>query len=78
MIQVDLFFSIGAYLFLVILLVIGAWIFYTEGVEDSMQVDSDRLCQCPYCTYLFFDYGNSTLKNCPRCESYFGLEGVEK
>ena len=70
MVPIDFFLAIAIYLFLAIGLVIGWWIFYTYREDDSMYIESRYLQECPYCSYLFFDYRESELKICPRCESY--------
>ena len=70
MIQIDFFLAIALYLFLTIGLVIGYWVFYNDSDEDSMTIEARHLQECPYCAYLFFDYEESVLKICPRCESY--------
>lgn len=78
MIALDFYFAIAAYLSLAIVLVLGPWIFYTYNDKDSMVIESQYLRQCPYCTHLFFDYDESKLTMCPRCESYIALEDVKK
>ena len=70
MITIDFAFAVAIFLFVAILLVIGWWIFYTYKDEESMRIESKNLQQCPYCTYLFFDYSADNFAICPRCESY--------
>ncbi|MFA5060222.1 MAG: hypothetical protein WC676_06295 [Candidatus Omnitrophota bacterium] len=74
MISLDLSAAVAAYLFSVILLVIGIWIFYNYSTEKKGQGDAQYLQQCPFCTHVFFDYENSKVKICPRCESYIAAE----
>jgi len=74
MISLDFFVAIALYLFLILLLVFGRWIFYNYNENQSAGFESKYLQQCPYCTYLFFDYEESKLKICPRCESYIATE----
>lgn len=74
MIRIDFFLAVSVYLFLTTLLVIGYWIFYNYRNEESMTIESQHLHQCPYCTYIFFDYENENLRICPRCESYITVE----
>ena len=76
MIHIDLFFTIATFLFVTILLVIGHWIFYTYKEEQPSTNEVKNLLQCPYCTYLFFDYEESVLRICPRCESYITVSEV--
>ena len=70
MINIDLSVAITIFLFITILLVIGHWIFYTYREERYPAGEAKYLHQCPYCTYIFFDYDEAVLKICPRCESY--------
>lgn len=72
MIKVDFFVAVAAYLFLTTILVILRWIFYTcvNNSQDDLIQPLAHLVQCPYCAYLFFDYEQTSLKVCPRCESY--------
>ncbi len=74
MIQIDLALAIALFLFLVILLVISKIIFYNFNNERNQSLESAYLNQCPFCTYLFFDYTNENVKICPRCESYIATE----
>ena len=78
MIHIDFFVAIATYLTFIILLVIGRWIFYNYSDEASMTIESKHLEQCPYCTYIFFDYTQAPLKVCPRCESYIALDELKK
>lgn len=52
-------------------LVFLLWIFYNLA-EDKIAVDSSALRQCPFCTYIFFNYANkNAMEQCPRCNSRF-------
>lgn len=50
-------------------LVFSKWAFYNYIKEEEWDYQSDYFHQCPYCTYIFFDYKNNPLKMCPRCYS---------
>ena len=78
MIQIDLALAIALFLFLVILLVICPIIFYNFNSEKNLFLESKYLSQCPFCTYLFFDYTSENVKICPRCESYIAAEGENR
>ena len=78
MIHIDFSLAITIYLFLTTVLAIGHWIFYTYNDKDTQATQSKYLEQCPYCTYLFFDYTDTKLKICPRCESYIAAEELQK
>ena len=54
-----------------IALVIGHWIFYTFRKEKDIFNDTKFFQECPYCTYIFFNYyEEGDLKMCPKCQSY--------
>ncbi len=70
MIKIDFSLAIGIYSLLIVLLVFGRWIFYNYISKDEGPVVlAQNLRQCPYCTYIFFDYSRDPLAICPRCES---------
>lgn len=75
MIKIDFSLAIGIFSLLMVLLVFGRWIFYNcinRGGESA--VSAQNLRQCPYCTYIFFDYSRDPLAVCPRCESLIDAE----
>ena len=69
MITIDFSASIAIFLTLCLLLVIGQWIVYNRKEGQDIK-KSEYIAQCPYCNYLFYDFKNKDLKNCPRCKSY--------
>ena len=78
MITVDIISAIAIYIFLIVGLVIGKWIFYNLSEDNGVYERSEFLEQCPYCTHLYFDYQRSGLKVCPRCQSYLSVETQER
>jgi hypothetical protein len=70
MIRIDFSVAIAGYLFLILLLVIGHWIFYNYYRSSHLSNTSRYLKQCPYCTFLFFDYKKASMVTCPQCKSY--------
>ena len=76
MIKIDFFLAAALYLFCVVVLVIGHWIFYNyfRGEEEDLFNRVEFLQQCPYCIYLFFNYDRDHFTICPRCRSYIGFE----
>jgi len=77
MIRVDLVVAISVFLFFILLLVIGQWLSYNNRKENRSFISESRyLFQCPFCTFLFFDYTETNIKKCPSCKSYIG--GAEK
>lgn len=72
MIKISFSLAIALYLFLFLILVIGFWIFYNLDRDKPLSYDQNYLRQCPYCTFVFFDYweqGNE-IRKCPNCQSY--------
>ena len=70
MIRIDFFWAISVYIFLMISLVIGHWIFLTFRKEKDIFNDVKFFQECPYCKYMFFSYQEGDLKLCPKCQSY--------
>ena len=70
MIKIDLCSAMAFYLFSFLFLVLGLWIFYNYPRKVKRAPDSKFAEQCPYCTYLFFDFHTAQVKICPRCKSY--------
>lgn len=80
MIKIDFALAVSFYLFLAIALVCGLWIFYNLGKEYPLSDKSDYVEQCPYCTYVFFNYRAKQISVCPRCKSYLeaGKDNIKK
>ena len=55
MLKINFSSAIAAYLCLSIFLVFIMWIFYNYH-RDGILNETKYLQQCPFCTYLFFDY----------------------
>lgn len=74
MIKLDFAIAVSIFLSIPLALVFIPWMFYNcredgEGLDQSQYVQ-----QCPYCTYIFFDYQKVQLKTCPRCHSLITKE----
>jgi len=69
MITIELSFAIGLFILISFLLVFMLWIFYNYR-ESSTFNELKYLLQCPYCTYVFFNYKEKEMLVCPRCKSY--------
>ena len=74
MIKIDFNWAMASYIFIIIALVIGHWIFYTCRRDKGIFIDSKFFQECPYCTYIFLNYEEGDLKMCPRCRSYITEE----
>lgn len=74
MIKIDFFWAIAVYIFLMISLVIGHWIFYTSRKEKDVFNDTKFFQECPYCTYMFFNEEEGDRKMCPKCHSYMNIK----
>ena len=75
MIKIDFNVAIAAYLFLTIIVVMARWIFYNWYRDSNKGADTQYMEQCPYCTYVFFDFQRAELKICPRCKSLITKTG---
>ncbi|OGX33464.1 MAG: hypothetical protein A2787_08930 [Omnitrophica WOR_2 bacterium RIFCSPHIGHO2_01_FULL_48_9] len=74
MIKIDLSLAVSCYLFFTLLLVCALWIFYNWDKGSSLAQQSQYMEQCPYCTYVFFNYRQAKVALCPRCKSYLEIE----
>ncbi len=77
MISIDLDLALSLYISLILVLVFMGTIAYNchrGKKEDVIYQKSRYLEQCPYCTHIFFDYHESSLKVCPQCKSYLTVE----
>lgn len=70
----DIYTAIALYLFVTVVLVMASWIFYNWDKDKPLGEQQQFLEQCPYCTFVFFDYKNSNIKICPNCKSYVTQE----
>lgn len=68
MIELDFYFFISIYLFVVLLLILGKWFLYKE--KDIKLLDFRYLNQCPICFYTYLDFSSTDYSICPRCNSY--------
>lgn len=59
MIKIDFSSAISLYLSFSIFLVFALWIFYNYRKSDILN-EAKYLQQCPYCTYMFFNYAPET------------------
>lgn len=73
MIHINLNLAVALVITLSISLVFILWIFYNCRRESVIN-GIDQLRQCPYCTYIFFNYASKQLIKCPQCKSYLGQE----
>jgi len=60
-----------------LVLAIGLWMFYTLKREREMGFSYKQFfMQCPYCTYVYFDYIERSVPVCPRCKSFLERDQV--
>ena len=69
MISINLDIAISSFFLVIIFLVISLWFRYTKEKNNKLR-KSAYFAQCPYCSYVFFDFTNKKIKVCPRCQSY--------
>jgi NADH:ubiquinone oxidoreductase subunit 5 (subunit L)/multisubunit Na+/H+ antiporter MnhA subunit len=69
MIIIDFDIAISLLLSIALLLVIGLWFRYTKSEKNETR-KSNYFAQCPYCSYVFFDFDKKKIKICPQCQSY--------
>lgn len=69
MIPINLDIAISIFFSTIIILVISFWFRYTID-KNTKEKKSVYFTQCPYCSYVFFDFTDQKIKTCPRCQSY--------
>ena len=74
MIAIDFSLAISLILSFALLLVFGLWIRYNFTNSKRIDYQTNFFQQCPYCTYIFFDYRDHGVKICPKCKSLLGNE----
>ena len=75
MITLDFDTAIAIFLSSCILVVFAGWIIYTLTEKGTpRQGDLDQLVQCPFCSYMFYNYSPKDLVACPQCHSYIKQE----
>lgn len=62
MIKISFSSAVSIYLCFSILLVFVLWIFYNLNRND-IHSETKHLQQCPYCTYIFFDYKSNAVSS---------------
>ena len=71
MITINFSDAISAYLCGALLLVFGLWIFYNyREPHRRLSDDTEKITQCPYCSYVFINQQKSEIFSCPECKSY--------
>ena len=69
MIKIEFPIAIAIFISVPLILVFLSWIFYNLKREKKRSNELEYFQQCPYCTYVFFDYSEKALKTCPHCQS---------
>ncbi len=69
MITINFSIAIAIFLSILLILVIGRWIMYNKREEENFK-KSEYVVQCPYCSYIFYDFQKKDIEACPRCKSY--------
>jgi len=71
MIKIDIYYSIAILLSITVSVFFMRWMTVTRDTQKTKDTFSFRnLIQCPFCSYLFFNYDKEEIKTCPRCQSY--------
>lgn len=75
MIKIDFSWAVTIFMMISCILVFVLWAFYTSKREEVVEGEMKQVQQCPYCTYIFFDYGSLTsITACPRCHSLIATQ----
>jgi phage FluMu protein Com len=71
MIRIDLIQFISLIITFALVLVFVLWMTYNYREGDELLERTDDLVQCPFCTFVFFQYKKGAeVSICPRCKSY--------
>jgi hypothetical protein len=74
MIKIEFVAAVSIFLSIILILVLGLWIFYTCNKDSQMAIRSEIINHCPICTCVFYDYSQKKVKICPNCKSYIDSE----
>ena len=69
MIKIDFALAISILLSLPLVIVFIQWVFYNYGKTDNVTYHFKYVQQCPFCTYIFYDFESKQFQMCPRCHS---------
>jgi hypothetical protein len=73
MLTIDLNIALGVGFCFGLLLVYIPWIFYTRIDFSNYHIEEGEVSQCPFCTYIFFEYQRHEISECPNCHSLLDL-----
>lgn len=69
--------AVAVFLSIVVLFILGAWLFDRKRRERQSGVEDDKgrdMRQCPYCRHICVDDKHQKIMICPVCRSYFDEE----
>lgn len=73
MIKIDLIISISFFISITFIVVFTIWLKYnSKDKNDYFAIYNHHsiLYQCTYCTYVFNEFKNNSIIQCPKCKSY--------
>lgn len=78
MIKVDISTALFLYLFLSVIVVLLAWVFFSFGTKlKTFSSEEKYIWHCSICTHTYIDSKHSEISRCPRCGSYIQRAATE-
>lgn len=76
MIKVDISTALFLYLFLAVIVVLLAWVFFSFGTKlKTFSSEEKYIWHCSICAHTYIDSKHDEISKCPRCGSY--IERIE-
>jgi hypothetical protein len=70
MISIDFATGVAIYLFILISVVLLAWLLAKKGKDKNLSPDPKFIWFCSICTYTYINTREERISICPRCGSY--------
>jgi len=71
MISIDFSLAISLYLFLLVNIILVAWLLFSKRQKDrDLSLDPKFIWFCSVCTYTYVNTKEDAISVCPRCGSY--------
>ncbi|MDD4953721.1 MAG: hypothetical protein PHG40_02305 [Candidatus Omnitrophica bacterium] len=69
-ISIDFSLAIALYIFIILIVILAAWLFYRKQKERHLGLDPKYIWFCSICSYTYINTKEEKISTCPRCGSY--------
>lgn len=70
MINIDFSLAVSLYTFILLAIILAAWLYSKRQKDKDLSLDPRFIWFCNVCTYTFINTKEDTISICPRCGSY--------